>query len=561
MSTVAIISLLTVQCVYETIDQPCNNCAKRNVPCGAADKTYGNRREFLIKSASGSSADMQLVHIGKKPSIDSDDVDMIFRLPSADGENPFSSFDLSYVDYFRQILFPEYIEEEKRTDGRRLSDCIVTRFGTHLNSNAFRYAVLLYAYCFKELEALDKTKVWQYYATYLEYTKDAIARGAYAEAIYACHTVCMAGFVSGLLQFEEISCHAGGFLGNFETLVLLGQLPVDEIFLFRCMCKDIFCWLTGTVGSQREVHAKRSPARAAKLFELVQRTGPLFQTDDRFMREAPEWMRKEQGYLQVQMLMYRLQITFDYYHVKQKRNEDSSLASLETLTTTIKTAASELFELMKHQPQLRSQIGDSQFFPFHQQSEFGPSVASKDSEYMKWKPSILATYKSKFEALMSFDSDPERAARIDVDAVGNGMSICRIIDFDQNKSSLFEMNSMTALRSLFITGVLLTERDSPEGCASVSCFPANAIEGTSLRAELNKFFNLDDYLRIRMTQSPLLKSSHRLYEPANEIQALKEDLGGIFDCRGRLRDDKSVLCPSCGRLTCDALDIFELNGR
>jgi hypothetical protein len=75
----------------------------------------------------------------------------------------------------------------------------------------------------------------------------------------------------------------------------------------------------------------------------------------------------------------------------------------------------------------------------------------------------LAHYKSQFESLFSLDSDPEETANIDFAAVENGMSICRVIDWDQDKSSLFEMNSLTALRSLFITGVLLTESESPEG--------------------------------------------------------------------------------------------------
>jgi len=455
--------LLTFQCVYESLDQPCTNCARRHVPCGADDKTFGKRREFLIRSASGSSTDMQLVPIERKRSLD-DDMEFIFRLPRADSDNPFSSFDASYVDYYRNILFPEFVEERERKDGRRLSDCIVHRFGNHLNSNAFRYAILLYAYCFKELESIDKSQVYQYYQLYCKHTREAIDQGAYGEAVYACHTVCMAGFVSGLLAFEEIAWHGEGFLLSFEKLLSAGALQFEELFLLRCMCKDIFCWLTGTVGSQREVHAERSPERAAELFRLVQLTIPLFQTDDQLIGEAPEWMRKATGYLQVQMLMYRLQISFDYYFVRTvDPQEDPNLASLESLATTIKTAALELNKILSRQPQLRSLIGDSQFFPFHEQGEFGPSKDTKDSEWMKWKPSLLAHYKSQFESFFSLDADPKETANIDFGAVENGMSICRVIDWDQDKSSLFEMNSLTALRSLFITGVLLTESESPEG--------------------------------------------------------------------------------------------------
>jgi hypothetical protein len=407
---------------------------------------------------------MQLVPIERKRSLEDDDLELIFQLPRADSDNPFSSFDASYVEYYRNILFPKFVEERERKDGRRLSECIVHRFGNHLNSNAFRYAVLLYAYCFKELESIDRSQVYQYYELYCKHTREAIGRGAYGESVYACHTVCMAGFVSGLLSFEDIAWHGEGFLLSFQKLLSAGTLPAEELFLLRCMCKDIFCWLTGTVGSQREVHGERSPARAAELFRLVQLTIPLFQTDDRLMCEAPEWMRKATGYLQVQMLMYRLQISFDYYFVRSvDPHEDPKLASLESLATTIKFAAIELKKILSRQPQLRALIGDSQFFPFHEQGEFGPSKDSKDSEWMKWKPSLLAHYKSQFESFFSLDADPEETSNIDFAAVENGMSLCRVIDWDQDKSSLFEMNSLTALRSLFITGVLLTESESPEG--------------------------------------------------------------------------------------------------
>ena len=467
--------MLILQCVYTSLDQPCTNCAKRNNPCGAEDKTFGQRREFLIKSASGSSADMQLVPIERKRSSEDDDedIEIIFRIPQPDRDKPFkSNFDASYIEFYRKILLTEFVEERERNDGRRLSDCIVHRFGNHLNSNAFRYAVLLYAYCFKEMESIDKTQVYQYYDLYLKHTRDAIAKGAYGEAIYACHTVCMAGFVSGLLQFEDIYCHAEGFLLSFAALVSAGELPVEELFTLRIMCKDIFCWLTGTVGSQREVHAERSPARAAKLFSLVQLTIPLFQSDDRQVLEP--WMQKAQGYLQVQMLMYRLQISFDYYFVKQMDQQENSNSaspgeSLESLATTIKMAAIELNKILSGQPQLQSFIGDSQFFPFHEQGSFGPSKETKDSEWLKWKPSLLAYYKSQFESFFSLDGNVEVNPNTNLAAVETGMDICRIIDWDQDKSSLFEMNSLTALRSLFITGVLLTESESPDGRA-ILCF-------------------------------------------------------------------------------------------
>jgi hypothetical protein len=161
--------------------------------------------------------------------------------------------------------------------------------------------------------------------------------------------------------------------------------------------------------------------------------------------------------------MYRLQISFRYYLVRQVDvQERINLMSPESLATTIKSATTELCHILFEQPQFGSLIGDSMFFRFVEQGQFGPSKDPKSSEWMKWKPSLLAHYKSQFESFFSLDPQ-ERANNLEFVAVETGMSTCRIIDLDGDKSSLFEMNSLTALRSLFITGVLLVESESPEG--------------------------------------------------------------------------------------------------
>ena len=102
------LALLTFQCVYDSLDQACTNCVRRRVPCGAEDKTYGQRREFLLKSTLGSSMDRQPIPLLRKPSMEDSDIGMIniLRFPQADSDDAFSSMDASYIDYYHNILVP-----------------------------------------------------------------------------------------------------------------------------------------------------------------------------------------------------------------------------------------------------------------------------------------------------------------------------------------------------------------------------------------------------------------------------------------------------------------------
>ena len=75
-----------------------------------------------------------------------------------------------------------------------------------------------------------------------------------------------------------------------------------------------------------------------------------------------------------------------------------------------------------------------------------------------------------------------------------------------------------------------------------------------IKAELSNVFDLDRYLQIRSTESLL-----SLYDPGCITAPLREimtvDAGGWMDCMGHLREDGFRNCASCGRPSCEYIDV------
>lgn len=76
-----------------------------------------------------------------------------------------------------------------------------------------------------------------------------------------------------------------------------------------------------------------------------------------------------------------------------------------------------------------------------------------------------------------------------------------------------------------------------------------------VKEELSKVFDLDRYLQIRSTASLL-----SLYDPGSVTAPLREimtvDAGGWMDCMGNLREDGLHNCASCGRPSCEYIEMY-----
>jgi hypothetical protein len=84
--------------------------------------------------------------------------------------------------------------------------------------------------------------------------------------------MCIRGFISGQ-GIEEVGKHTESFLTTFWTLKRTTKLSGEEHFLMKCMCKDIFCWLTGRIGREDELtipNVKGLPSEESKAETLYQ---------------------------------------------------------------------------------------------------------------------------------------------------------------------------------------------------------------------------------------------------------------------------------------------------
>lgn len=460
---------------------PCKHCSERGLSCGA--KTWGQRRE-LRRSISSPPATTHsktlpplsttivnstpvLVNATTQPTVttttivlspaespgevhatttsddnnDRDDLDLV--LTSRPRILDMSAVDATYLAYYQNILFIPFIEERNRGDGnifRRFSD---------LSSPVVKYATLLYAASFKDLGDTNNSIIAGYMDHYFKAANDAFRRHAFAELVYACYAMCNHAFISEL-PFDNTAQHAKGFLSSFKKLTESTTLSVEEQFLMKCMCKDIFCWLTGTIGAERNSNISPSQERllseskAEQLYELAERSIPLFQAE--LDLDAPYWMYISHTYMKAQMITYRLQIYTNFLLVKLRSHRTFNFPIwLESFSAAVQ----EIGVIMSLNPQLRSLVDHSQLFKVN-----GITASAErrhdSTEWQLWQPAVMAHYKVQFRS-QELAQDPQ--------SVEAGMNVCRFIPWSQ---TMFRMNSLSALRSLFLACLSISEIHSPE---------------------------------------------------------------------------------------------------
>jgi hypothetical protein len=425
------------------------------------DKVWGEKRQQRSERGSRSS-DRNLLVAQKRR-------DSVVHSPATPGGDSLDTLDATHLQFFFKIMLPSPMEEKKRTDGRRLSDIISYRYGSTLNSNPVRAAILLLAYSFKNLGVAESSQLFQYRDQFYQYANDAVDRKAFDELVYSCYAMCLHGFISDQ-PFGEIACHARSFLISFQELKNSSDLGTEEVFFLRCMCKDLFCWMTGSFRVDHRNH-ELSPnnllRRAEKMFELVQLTGPLFEGEMLFGDE-PEWIRNSQGYMRIQMLVYRLQIAFEYYLIKLNScAADISTDWLQPFLDTVRGAFRELDIVITEDPQISSLVDRSHLFHRSTLDEFSPMQppfrVTKESEWLFWQPALLAHYNYEYNRLVPLSSSNTTPESADIEAVGMGMSFCRMINWNQNRMSKFKMNNLSALRSLMIAFWWEIGNHYPEG--------------------------------------------------------------------------------------------------
>ena len=223
------------------------------------------------------------------------------------------------MKFFVDVLLPCFIEETNRPGSNRLIQKMFERFGGGMiSSKVVRSAIVLYSFGVKQVEEPDSSATNMYLQRYN--THAAEASNGPAELMYASFFACQHGFISRR-PFGQVAPLVELFVLSFETLLQTSNIPVEELFLILCMCKELVCCMTGKFGVARyetddddEVEGDWSQT-SHTLYRFAERIQPFFELE--MVGNEPDWMKQAYRYMRTQILMYRLQIGFDYLLVLQ----------------------------------------------------------------------------------------------------------------------------------------------------------------------------------------------------------------------------------------------------
>jgi hypothetical protein len=383
---------------------------------------------------------------------------VVYAAPKNPSTANLTSFESSYIKYYLDILLPRYVEEHHRPDNHSASEVLLHRFGEGFSSKSVRAAVILYAHTSRHIDSHDPSHVDEYRQKFYSLTRTAISKKAYAEVVYGSHIFCLHGFLAGL-PFSEIAQHASGFVLGVKELQRESGLPAEELFLLRCMCKDLFCWMISGFG----VEGEKPGDREMELFQLAQLSQPIFEPD-MDGDDEPEWRKDAGMYLRTQMLLSRLQIAFDYFFVKCERCKTTDDDSwFEQFTCTLGSILSELVDIIQDSPEIRSITDHYGLFgadSFDKLSAAYPRDED-ETEWLLWQPSLMARYKSTFRNVWVATPDKSVDETVSMEALAEGLSVCRLIDFDEPKKS--KLSCLSALQSLIITFWMQLRHDHDSG--------------------------------------------------------------------------------------------------
>ena len=377
--------------------------------------------------------------------------EIVLGVPRGFDDAKLISLDSMGLQYFYEFLLPNFIEEKDRLDGHHAFENITRRYGTTLTSKAVRYA-LLYSYCFRELGTLDTLPIHIYLDRFYVAMRDAIRASAFDEVFYGSYLVCLYGLISDR-PFDDLAAHARGFLVALQELMKSTTVDTDELFFMRCLCKDIFSWLTGRIGHESVVDTERTRKVTAELFLLAELAVPSF--SGAFDLHIPVWMQTSYQYMRRQMVMYRLQIYLNYYLTHR-----SDQPRWDHLVSTIDSALTELKYIHNSEKRsirwLEDDMNPLERLPFN--FDISGIWSQYRNEWLLWGPSLLTHYTAQFHSFLPVGK-PSKS--FDVERTEIGFSTCRLVKWVPGR---FKMNSLSALQGLLVLiASILTELQAPEG--------------------------------------------------------------------------------------------------
>jgi len=408
--------LLMLLCVFDESRLVCNSCLGKELQCSLRDET------------------LQVQFISSRKI----------------NPSPIVSQDEGYMNFFHDVLCIPFIEEMASSDDPYLSQCLLQRFSTELSSNCVRYAVLFYSSSCKDLVTSNLNG---YRDRCCREIGDAVDRDAHHELVYACYFTCLAMFIAGR-PFGEIASHTKQFLVSFRRIQDI--LSIDELFLMRCMTKDLLCWMSYRFGAEPRGSELAFRGRARELYQLAELTDFVFKHETR-AEEEPTWMKEVNQYTHAQLLACRLQRFFEYtLMIGDPTIEEASCAA--SLTSIL----DQLRILFWQNPKLFD-LASSVDTWYNSDERF--QFPGAFHEGLLWEPSLLAYY--RFQFALYLVPQEKGIAQLDKPFVETGIEVHRIVTRIQRQGHALKMTDLGALPSLMAIGFLLAQGLDSEGNSGV----------------------------------------------------------------------------------------------
>ena len=521
-----------------------------------------------------------------------------------------SSLEATYLAYYNTILSFPFIEERgghspniinSPSHPQFFPDFLPPRHWiSPFSSPVIKYATLLYAASFKTLASqqssrdIDHMHITREYflPRYYKAVKEALSQRAYLDLCHGSYAMCQYAFITPEVGFDQIAQYVKYFLASLRKVTESpngARIDRGEYFRIKCMCKDVFCWLTGMMGTDpcagggtnlttttTADSEDASLSKAQKLYSLAELSIPLFQSE--FITDPaipsyhqedqdgiPKWMQTAHTSINTQLLAYRLQIYIFFLQTHLRSQTPFPFPHwLHRFSSTIH----EISLTLSLNPVLRARVDPSQLFklPEPEGSTLAPPHGRHDSaEWQVWQPAVMAHYKLCCRSANGLGGGETQVAE-------EGIRGCRGITprwRADGQGGVLRMNSLSALRSLFLVCLSIAEMYSAEGTHPIPrsvrgkmtpfVSPAQglmvAVYSDKIRGEITKVFDLQRYLQIRSKEWLLRHYDPRSCLTAPLREVLRVDAGGFLDCMGQLRDDGVRNCASCGRHSCEYVDM------
>lgn len=329
--------LLIEQCEYESVEEACELCSQKGIPCGVEDKVWGPTRAWKRQGK------LLSIHpeipVANAPQCAS----LIPRqLPTPDDEE-LTRFDGMNLQKFLTSEFPLCLQRPFKLL-LDVPSSIARRYGINVRSKPVRNAIFLFSSLAPASHELS-----DYFGNYCRFTSQAISERAYPDVLYACYLMIV---YSDRVRrsFDEICSHARGFFLTLRALDDHVSLTGEEACLAKALCVNVLGTLT--VATEKEECTETRLKALDEVIELIDLASRFLLTTNSVgstLHVHSVW----NGYLKATFCRLRLLVLFQRYAFGSSVTEQPFARTL-SLDSDIRSALNDFYIAVGEFPVFRA---------------------------------------------------------------------------------------------------------------------------------------------------------------------------------------------------------------